>query len=91
MTVRSNLNEIRQALANLSALHAGGTLTRADVIAAVCLVETNCAEIEDAAPPAPQHGVSTLPILRLYDVSNQMRAESAGPAVGIVRTEGDAA
>jgi hypothetical protein len=85
MTVRSNLNEIRQALANLSALHAGGTLTRADMIAAVCLVETNCAEIEDAAPPAPQFGITTLPIMKLCDVAAQMRAAAAA------RTEGDAA
>lgn len=75
MKIETALSEIRQSLATVSALHAAGNLNRADLIAAINLVESCCDDI--AAATAPSHGFSTLPILKLADVV--ARAQAAEP------------
>lgn len=93
MTIENNLSEMRAALSTLSAVHAQGQMTRADVLAAVNFVEARCDEI--AALTAPV-GTLTLPILRLHDVVAEGRATVARQAAGrhhlqVVTNSGDAA
>ena len=91
MTVETNLSEIRAALATLSAVHAQGQMTRADMLAAVNFVEARCDEIDRLTAPV---GTLTLPLLTLKDVAAEGRA--ARQAVGrrhlqVVTNSGDAA
>lgn len=97
MTIESNLAEIRASIATVSALHAMDNLTRADLIAAIGLIEQACDDIAGlAAPPATApFGITTLPIMKLADVAAQMRAVDAAarrrPQLAVVPTEGGAA
>lgn len=99
MTIDSILSELRAALATLSALHAQGSLNRADVNAVVAFVEDRCAEIEaitgPAASTAAPFGTVTLPVLTLAQVAAAARAEGRRGAgrqhLRAVTNDGDAA
>lgn len=93
MTVENNLSEIRAALATLSAIHAQGVMTRADLTTAANFVEERCDEIAALSAPA---ATVTLPILTLHDVVREGRAAPARQAAGrrhlqVVTNSGDAA
>lgn len=99
MTIDHNLAEIRTALATVSALHAAGNLSRADLIAAVGFVEARCDEIAATAEavdaPSAPFGATALPILTLGQIGAQARAEARQAAgrrhLRVVSSEGDAA
>lgn len=95
MTVQTELSEIRQALATVSALHAADNLNRADLIAAINLVERSCDAIA-AASAAPDHGISTVPLLTLRQIAAEGRAEAQRVTgrrhhLAVVPADGDAA
>lgn len=93
MTILFHLNEIREAAATLSAVHATGEMTRADVNCMVAFIEARCAEIE-ALAPASAGGLTHLPIYTLAGVAAQLRADGAAAArshLALVSSGGDAA
>ncbi len=94
MTIENNLAEIRAAMATLSAIHAQGALTRADILASITFVEARCDEIAAATAPgvSGNSGVSTLEILTLRDVVARAATRGAvRPRLQIVAGQGDAA
>lgn len=97
MNIGTNLAEIRASLATVSALHAMDNLSRADLIAAIGVIEQACDEIArlSAGQPPVTFGTVQLPIVKLADVAAQMRSEDAArrarPQLAVVPTEGGAA
>jgi hypothetical protein len=96
MSIDHTIAEIRAALATVSALHAAGNLSRADIRAAVEFVEGCCDEIASlAAPAATPFGTTALPVLTLAGIAAQARAEARQAAgrrhLQLVSSQGDAA
>lgn len=101
MTIETNLAEIRASAATVSALHAQDNLSRADLIAAIGLIEAACDDIARLAQPAAPmtFGTVVLPIMTLADVAAQTRADDAArrarpqlaPRLSVVSNEGTAA